>query len=64
MTAGGDAVLIEWLEDNPHARLIIIDTFEKMRGADPNAATTYTADYAAATRFKKIAEHYGVHPRP
>ena len=60
MTAGGDTVLIEWLEDNPHARLIIIDTFEKMRGADPNAASSYAADYAAATRFKKIADHYGV----
>src|SRR3954464_11034615 len=25
MTNGGDAVLVEWLEENPHARLVIID---------------------------------------
>jgi hypothetical protein len=60
MIAGGDAVVIEWLEDNPHARLIIIDTFEKMRGADAPGQSAYQGDYAAASRFKTIADHYGV----
>jgi hypothetical protein len=60
MTAGGDALIIEWLEDNPHARLVIIDTFEKMRGTDPTGVSAYAGDYAAAGRFKKIADHYGV----
>ena len=60
MTAGGDAVIIEWLEANPNARLIIIDTFEKMRGSDPQGVSAYAGDYAAAVRFKNIADHYGV----
>jgi hypothetical protein len=60
MTNGGDAVLVDWLEDNPHARLVIIDTFEKMRGTDPTGASAYASDYAAAVRFKTIADHYGV----
>lgn len=60
MTAGGDAVLIEWIEDHPDARLVIIDTFEKMRGTDAPGTSAYSGDYAAATRFKSIADHYGV----
>ncbi|MBA0127309.1 AAA family ATPase [Haloechinothrix sp. YIM 98757] len=60
MTAGGEALLIDWLEDNPHARLVIIDTFEKMRGSDPAAASAYAADYTAAVRFKRLADHYNV----
>jgi hypothetical protein len=60
MTRGGDAVIIEWLEANPAARLVIVDTFEKMRGSDAPGQSAYAGDYAAATRFKKIADHYGV----
>ncbi|WP_410593374.1 AAA family ATPase [Amycolatopsis sp. lyj-23] len=60
MTAGGDAVLVEWLEDNPHARLVIIDTYEKMRGSDASGMSAYAGDYAAAGRFKQLADHYSV----
>ncbi|MGH3519116.1 MAG: AAA family ATPase [Haloechinothrix sp.] len=60
MTAGGDAVIIDWLEGNPPARLVIIDTFEKMRGLDAAGSSAYAADYAAAARFKRIADHYNV----
>lgn len=60
MNQGGDALLVDWLEENPHARLVIIDTFEKMRGADPPGSSAYAADYRAAARFKTIADHYGV----
>lgn len=60
MTHGGDALLIDWLEDNPHARLVIIDTFEKMRGQDPTGSSAYAADYRAAARFKTLADYYGV----
>lgn len=60
MTAGGDAVLIEWLEDNPHARLVIIDTFERMRGRTDPGMSAYAADYAAAVRFKQLADRYNV----
>ncbi len=60
MTAGGEEVLIEWLEENPSARLVIIDTYEKMRGNDAPGQSAYTGDYAAAGRFKRLADHYSV----
>jgi hypothetical protein len=60
MTAGGVDVLKEWLEENPAARLVIIDTFEKMRGTDMPGSSAYSADYAAGARFKQLADHYGV----
>jgi 3'-phosphoadenosine 5'-phosphosulfate sulfotransferase (PAPS reductase)/FAD synthetase len=58
MTAGGDALIVDWLETNHGARLVIIDTFEKMRGRDAPGASAYAGDYAAATRFKIIADTY------
>nr|WP_246361255.1 helicase RepA family protein [Haloechinothrix aidingensis] len=60
MTAGGEALLIDWLDNNPHARLVNIDTFEKMRGNDPAAASAYAADYTAAVRFKRLVDHDNV----
>src|SRR4051812_47314968 len=60
MPAGGDAVIVEWIEQNHGARLIIIDTFEKMRGRNPQGVSAYAADYAAAGRFKTIADNYSV----
>jgi hypothetical protein len=60
MPNGGDAVIVEWIEQNPGARLVIVDTFEKMRGRNPQGVSAYTGDYAAAGRFKTIADNYGV----
>jgi hypothetical protein len=60
MTAGGEDVLREWLDENPGARLVIVDTFEKMRGAVVPGASAYTSDYAAGARFKNLADEYGV----
>lgn len=60
MTHGGEGLLCEWLDEQPHARLVIIDTFAKMRGGDPPGMSAYAADYAAAVRFKTLADHYGV----
>ncbi|WP_240521466.1 AAA family ATPase [Amycolatopsis vastitatis] len=60
MTSGGDAVLVEWPEENPHARLVIIDTYEKMRGSDASGMSAYAGDFAAAGRFKQLANHYSV----
>ena len=60
MAHGGEVLLCEWLDENPHARLVIIDTFAKMRGADAPGMSAYAADYAAAVRFKTLADHYGV----
>lgn len=60
MGRGGEELLVDWLEANSHARLVIIDTFAKMRGADPAGYSAYAADYAAAVRFKTLADHYNV----
>jgi hypothetical protein len=60
MPNGGDAVIVDWIEQNPGARLIIIDTFEKMRGRNAHGVSAYSADYAAAGRFKTIADNYSV----
>ncbi|WP_216209135.1 AAA family ATPase [Amycolatopsis aidingensis] len=60
MTSGGEDVLAEWLEENPHARLVIIDTYEKMRGRTDPGLSAYAADYAAASRFKALADRYSV----
>ncbi|MGD9529395.1 MAG: AAA family ATPase [Dehalococcoidia bacterium] len=58
--AGGDAVLIDWLEAHPDARLVVIDVFAKVRGTPPPGVAAYDADYAAMGRIKRIADHYGV----
>jgi hypothetical protein len=60
MPNGGDALIVDWLEDNPSARLVIIDTFEKMRGREVSGLSAYAADYVAAGRFKVVADTYGV----
>lgn len=57
---GGDEAIAQWLERNPDARMVVIDVFAKMRGVPPPGVSAYEADYAAVTRVKKLADHYGV----
>jgi hypothetical protein len=58
--AGGEGAIQQWLEDNRNARLVIIDTFEKIRGRGPSSGSAYADDYLAAGRIKELADHYGV----
>lgn len=59
--AGGEAFVLEWLEANRDARLVIIDTFEKIRGRGASVGgSAYADDYLAAGRIKELADHYGV----
>jgi len=61
LPAGGDAYIAGWLDENPGARLVVIDVFTKVRGAAPAGATSaYEADYAAVGRAKHLADTYGV----
>ncbi|MGQ0573100.1 MAG: AAA family ATPase [Pseudonocardia sp.] len=60
MPAGGDAQIAAWLDRNPAARLVVIDVFAKIRGNSPPGVAAYDADYAAMTRIKQVADHYGV----
>ncbi|MGI5251889.1 AAA family ATPase [Actinacidiphila glaucinigra] len=57
---GGAAAIAAWLDRNPHARMVVIDVFAKMRGASPIGASAYDADYAAVGHAKRLADHYGV----
>jgi hypothetical protein len=57
---GGDEAIARWLERNPDARMVVIDVFTKIRGVPPPGVSAYEADYAAVTRVKKLADHYGV----
>jgi hypothetical protein len=57
---GGAAAIAAWLDRNPHARMVVIDVFAKMRGASPVGASAYDADYAAVGHAKRLADHYGV----
>jgi hypothetical protein len=60
LTQGGDALISQWLEANPGARLVVVDVFAKLRGTPPPGASAYDADYAAIGRIKRIADHYAV----
>ena len=44
-----------WTKDNPGAKLIVIDTMQKVRGAIPARASMYGADYDFTTPFKDFA---------
>ncbi|GAA1308191.1 AAA family ATPase [Saccharothrix xinjiangensis] len=57
---GGDRAIAGWLRGNPAARLVVIDVFAKVRGAEPGNVQQYDADYAAVGRAKRVADHFGV----
>lgn len=60
MPSGGDVQVAEWLESHPDARLVVIDVFAKVRGNPAPGVAAYDADYAAMSRIKRVADHYGV----
>jgi len=58
---GGAAYITGWLEENPDARLVVIDVFTKVRGSPPPGANSaYEADYAAIGAIKRLADAYSV----
>jgi predicted ATP-dependent serine protease len=57
---GGLELLEDWLREHPDARLVIIDTLQRIRanvGADKGG---YANDYAEMAALKKVADNYGV----
>ncbi len=60
---GGLTMLRDWLNTrtkaNP-ARLVIIDTLQKVRGERHRSAGIYEDDYKAVGEFKKLADEYTV----
>lgn len=57
---GGDTAIAAWLDRHPDARMVVIDVFEKVRGSAAPGASAYAGDYAAVSRAKRLADHYGV----
>jgi hypothetical protein len=57
---GVDVYIRQWLHEHPDARLVIVDTFAKVRGAVPGSQNLYSLDYEAMGRLKRIADEYDV----
>lgn len=57
---GGLDDLRAWLSVNRDARLVLIDTLQKIRGARKKDAGVYEDDYRAIADFKKLADEFTV----
>jgi AAA domain len=57
---GGDEAIAAWLDRHRDARMVIIDVFAKLRGANAPGMSAYDADYTAVGRIKKVADSYGI----
>jgi len=60
LPAGGDQYIAGWLDENPGARLVVIDVLTKVRGAAPHGSSAYEADYASVGYVKRLADAYAV----
>lgn len=56
---GGQAIelLDGWLDEHPHARLVIVDTLAKVRPPSDGRQSVYEGDYAAIGALKALADH-------
>lgn len=57
---GGLDALRSWLQDHPKAKLVVIDTLQKIRGARKRDAGIYEDDYKVIGDLKKIADEFTV----
>lgn len=57
---GGRDRVAAWLDQHPKARLVVVDTFAKVRGTSAKGDDRYQADYAATAAVKALADDYGV----
>ena len=61
MDAGGITKLERWLLEHPNARLVVIDTFQKIRGnANASNSNAYAGDYEAVAGLKLLADRHGL----
>lgn len=60
LNAGLEQQLVQFVTDHKDARLIIIDTLQKVRevGGDK---FSYTSDYEIVTKLKAFSDHYGIY---
>lgn len=60
LAEGAVARLSAWLAAHPDTRLVVVDTFQRLRGPVPGNQGLYAADYAAAGELKGLADRHGV----
>ena len=60
LNAGGLDQLRAWIEENPTAKLITIDTLAKVRSGSQTRETLYDADYRELSSLKALADESGV----
>lgn len=58
MNTGGIQMLETFLQEHPDCRLIVIDTWAKVRSAEPGTESMYQADYSAVSQVKSVADQY------
>jgi hypothetical protein len=58
--AGGLDELKAWLSATPLARMVLIDTLQKIRGARSRSEGVYADDYQAVGELKSLADRFGV----
>ena len=56
---GFERQVMDFLQEHPEARLVIVDTLIKVRQAN-STNNAYADDYATMTAFKRLADRYGV----
>ena len=57
---GGKEKLAEFLESHPQTRLVVIDTYEKVRPTPAKNKGVYSTDYDAGALLKPLAETHNV----
>lgn len=57
---GGLDLLDQWLQAHPTARLIVIDTFKRVRPQERGNARLYDLDYDAISPLAELARHHNV----
>lgn len=57
---GGTELLEQWLTAHPHARMVVVDTFKRIRPIEKSSQRLYDLDYDAIAPLAELARHYNV----
>jgi AAA domain len=57
---GGLVELAAWLDCHPRARLVVIDTLQRIRPHRKRNGDAYAEDYAVGVALKELADKYGI----
>jgi hypothetical protein len=62
---GGIAAIREWIDNQPHARLVIVDVLAMFKAITKGKyQTLYEADYLAIKELKRLRPRIGARNRP